>query len=431
MLTMDYFYGLLGRVGQQAYLVVFIGAALESAALLGLLVPGEALVLVAGFFAARGVLDLDALIAVVAGGAALGDSVGYALGRKFGRPGLREHHARFGITEPRLARAERFFQRWGPAAVFVGRFVGFARALVPLLAGITRMPYLRFLPYNIAGAIAWATSFVLLGFFLGRSWRQVESWVGGLSVLVGAALILGWLIHRRTRWPTALWVEIAVIVLSASVFAAVAEDVVTQDTLTRIDLQLTQWMAAHRSPLLTQILSFVSAIHATVPLTLASWCVAIWLIHRGAWRWLASLIAVVPVGMLLNVALKHLFQRVRPVLDQPLVNLTTFSFPSGHVTGSTLFYGFIVALVFVHVKSAAARTLVGVAAFFMVAAVALSRIYLGAHYLSDVLGSFALAAAWLALSLSCIHGSLNAAVFNRAAGPKDVTDRTRDRKAEE
>lgn len=78
-----------------------------------------------------------------------------------------------------LARAERFFQRWVPAAVFLGRFVGFARALVPLVADITRMPYRRFLLYNIAGAAAWATGFGLLGYFLGRGWHQIESWVGG------------------------------------------------------------------------------------------------------------------------------------------------------------------------------------------------------------------------------------------------------------
>lgn len=428
---MEYMYGLLGRMGQQAYLVVFIGAALESAALLGLLVPGEALVLVAGFFAARGVLDLDALIAVVASGAALGDSIGYGLGRKFGRPGLRVHGDRFGITEHRLVRAENFFQHWGPAAVFLGRFVGFARALVPLVAGITGMPYRRFLPYNVAGAAAWATAFVLLGYFLGRGWHQIESWVGGISVLVAAVLILGWLLHRRIRWPAALWVEIAVIVLSASVFAAVAEDVVTQDALTRIDLQLTQWMAAHRVPILTQILAFVSATHATAPLTLATLCVAIWLIHRGEWRWLASLVAVVPIGMLLNVSLKHLFHRARPVLDEPLVSLTTYSFPSGHVTGSTLFYGFICVLVYAHLRSAASRTLVGLGAFFMVAVVALSRIYLGAHYLSDVLGSFAVSIAWLALSLSCIHGSLNALAFNRAAASRVGPDRTDDKETEE
>lgn len=101
------------------------------------------------------------------------------------------------------------------------------------------------------------------------------------------------------------------------------------------------------------------------------------------------------------------------------------SFPSGHVTGSTLFYGFIFILLFAHlhsVHSVASRTLVALAALFVVAAVALSRIYLGAHYLSDVLGSFAVAIAWLALSLSCIHGSLNALVFSRAAASKAGPD---------
>lgn len=346
-MAIDYLSGLIGRMGQQAYLVVFLGAMLESAAMLVLLVPGEALVLVAGFFAAQGVLDLDALIAVVALGAAIGDSIGYELGRRLGRPVLLRYGGEFGATEPRLGQVERFFQRWGPASVFLGRFIGFARALIPFLAGASRMRYRQFLPYNAAGAVLWAVAFVLLGYLLGNSWQLVEAWTARIATVFAAIVALGWLLRGRLHWPARIPVELAIIVLSASVFAAVAEDVVTGDRLTLIDQELTQWLAAHRSMPLTQGLHLLSRLHATIPISVATVIVAVGLILRGDWRWLAALVAVVPTGMLLNVGLKHLFQRARPVLDEPLVTLATYSFPSGHVTGSTLFYGFICALVLV------------------------------------------------------------------------------------
>jgi len=181
---------------------------------------------------------------------------------------------------------------------------------------------------------------------------------------------------------------------------------------TLFDQQITRWLAAHRSQALTLALLWVSRLHATVPVSFATMIVAIWLIQRGDWRWLAALIAAVPAGMLLDVGLKHLFQRV---LDEPLVSLTSYSFPSGHVTGSTLFYGFVCALLFVHTRSPSWCWLAAAASLLLVAAVAFRRMYLGAHYLSDVLGAFTLAVAWLAFSLSAVHGRLNRNMFGRRA----------------
>lgn len=120
------------------------------------MVPGETLVLVAGFFAAQGLLDLDALIVVIAIGATLGDSIGYEMGRKMGRPALVWYGSRFGLNEQRVDKADAFFAKHGGKSVFFGRFVGFARALVPFLAGSSQMRYRQFLPYNALGAILWS-----------------------------------------------------------------------------------------------------------------------------------------------------------------------------------------------------------------------------------------------------------------------------------
>ena len=125
----------LSRLGHWGYLLIFLGATLEAAAFLGLLVPGETLVVCSGFLAARGLLDVGDLIVVVAAGAILGDSIGYELGRRLGRPWL-VHSCRWvGLRAAHLERVDAFFARHGGKTVFLGRFVGFARALAPFIAG--------------------------------------------------------------------------------------------------------------------------------------------------------------------------------------------------------------------------------------------------------------------------------------------------------
>jgi membrane protein DedA with SNARE-associated domain len=203
----QYLIDLVARLGEWGYLVIFLGATLESAAFLGLAVPGESLVLVAGFFANMHVFDLDVAILVATVGAILGDNIGYRLGRHLGRAWLLRYGRHIGLRERHIARAEALFARYGGRAVFLGRFVGFARALVPFVAGASRMPYRQFLVYNALGAALWAIAFTLLGYSLGASWGAAEQWIGRGSAIIGAAVLLAgfaaWLWRRRGRGPVA------------------------------------------------------------------------------------------------------------------------------------------------------------------------------------------------------------------------------------
>jgi membrane protein DedA with SNARE-associated domain len=190
-------------LGDWAYPLIFLGATLESAAFLGLLVPGESLIIFAGFLAALDVLELATLVPLVAAGGVLGDTVGYLLGHRLGRSWLDRYGHRFGVTHEEIARVEGFFQRHGGKTVFFGRFVGFARALTPFLAGSSRMPYRTFIGYDFLGACLWATGSLLIGYFAGASWRLVERWVGRASLVVAvvglAVVALVWLWRRRAR----------------------------------------------------------------------------------------------------------------------------------------------------------------------------------------------------------------------------------------
>ena len=203
---LQYLLDLVSRLGDWSYLIIFGAAMLECAAFAGLLVPGESVVLASGFFAHQGILELDALIAAVALGAVAGDNIGYLLGARLGREWLLKRGSRFGLRKKRLAQVEAFFQRQGPRAVFIGRFIGFARALVPFVAGASRMPYRRFVVADALGAGLWTVAFVALGYGLGASWQVAEKWISRSGLVLGAVLLLGaawfWVRRRRRRAET-------------------------------------------------------------------------------------------------------------------------------------------------------------------------------------------------------------------------------------
>lgn len=132
--------------------------------------------------------------------------------------------------------------------------------------------------------------------------------------------------------------------------------------------------------------------------------VGLLLYRRSQYEWLRLLISSVPGGMLLNVALKQVFHRARPQFDDPLVTLGSYSFPSGHTTAATLFYGFLTLLqTQLPGQTAVRRRAIVVGAMLMVLLVATSRVYLGAHHLSDVSATMLEGALWSALSVALLR----------------------------
>jgi membrane-associated phospholipid phosphatase len=162
--------------------------------------------------------------------------------------------------------------------------------------------------------------------------------------------------------------------------------------VTWLDPTLSQWWAAHRAPGLTALLMAITEWHSTLGIDLMLAAAALVLAWRARWRDAVWLVVAVQSAMVLNVLLKHAFARARPVLDLPLVRLETFSFPSGHALASTAFWGCVVLLV-----PRAMRWPASIAAALLVLLVAFSRVYLGAHYLSDVL-------AGISEGLVCVAG---------------------------
>lgn len=169
---------------------------LESA---GLPLPGETTLIAAGYLAATGHLSLPLVIAAAALGAIVGDSVGYAIGRKGGRRLLERRGRWLGVTPERLAKADRYFEKHGAKTVFFGRFIAFLRILAGPLAGASKMPYRRFLAANVAGAVTWATTMGTLAFFFGKPVATVLSSLGVWAVVILAVLLVARLAFNRWK----------------------------------------------------------------------------------------------------------------------------------------------------------------------------------------------------------------------------------------
>lgn len=200
-----------------------------------------------------------------------------------------------------------------------------------------------------------------------------------------------------------LTIGTVVLVGAAWLFGGITEDLITGDPLILVDEIVSEWFRLHATPRFAMGMHFASALAsaATVSTLFALMsCVLLW---KRLWYWLLGLLLVVAGGVLLNVMLKDLFGRARPGWADPLMALAGPGFPSGHTMLATIIYGFMAIYLMPRIASWPARFLLAIMTISLVCLVALSRMYLGAHYLSDVLGAMAAGMAWLALCLTTVE----------------------------
>jgi membrane protein DedA with SNARE-associated domain len=177
----------------------------EDALFVGFVLPGETAAILAGVAASLGHAPVALVLVVVVAAAITGDTVGYEVGRHFGTRILAS--GRLDSHRDRLDRARELLVRRGGAAVFLGRWTAFFRAVMPALAGTARMPYPRFLAFNAAGGLLWGIVVVLVGYLAGRSYAKVEhvfGWGAAAAVaLVVLVAVVVWQVrkHRSSGEP--------------------------------------------------------------------------------------------------------------------------------------------------------------------------------------------------------------------------------------
>jgi len=188
---------LLDVRGPLVYVVVALVVFSEDALFVGFVIPGETAAVLGGVLASRGHVQLWWMLPLVVVAAVLGDSVGYEVGRHLGPRILELRMLR--KRRKRLDEAQDFLRRRGGAAVFLGRFVAFFRAVMPALAGTAQMRYSKFLAFNAAGGLVWGAAFVLLGYLAGNSYATIEKAVGRGALVVVLVLMIIVAISLRIR----------------------------------------------------------------------------------------------------------------------------------------------------------------------------------------------------------------------------------------
>lgn len=423
-------------LGAWTYLLVGVFAFAETGAFVGLVVPGETVMLLGGAVAGQGAIDIYLLIAIAWFSAWLGDTTSFFLGRRLGREFVLEHGPRVGISHERFEKVEDYFGRHGGKTIFIGRFISLVRAFAPFIAGSSGMRYRAFVPYSILGTGLWATAHILVGYFFSQTIETAGKYAAKgaflLATLIVVVVGIVWLYrrfreeenrrsavrwmegHGATRWLVELarkpqfrflWDRVTpggtfgleftslMATLAVALFVVVAYAVAVGDHPgpTPGDETAREIVGHIQGPFLTGVAKAITALGSGVVVwALAAICAAL-LAWRRRWVefWvLVAGMALIQIGV---VEIKDAVARPRP--PEPLVSTAGYSYPSGHAAHS-VFYLWLAVTIVLRLRPGMARaTAVVTAGFALTALVGLSRVYLGVHYLSDVSGGWALGAA--------------------------------------
>jgi membrane protein DedA with SNARE-associated domain/membrane-associated phospholipid phosphatase len=425
---------------------VFLLPALEASAFLGFVFPGEIAVILGGVVASQGRVSLAAVIVAAVSGAIIGDSIGYYVGRRWGRTLLHGTLGRVPLIkrelEKHLDKAQAYVRRRKGSAVFFGRFTAALRVLVPGLAGMSDVHYPSFLAYNVVGGMLWGAGFATLGYGAGASYKHVERIATRIGLILLALIILGLIVSPvirclrerserlralgdwvaklrpfawvRRRFPNqvawfrarldpssprgfALTFTVAVGAMAAWLFGGLTQDVVGHDEAALLDPRALRWAVAHRAAWLTAVMKTVTWVGSNAVIVPVLLIVGTFIVvRRGDWRPAATLAVTLGGAIVLYDIVKAAVHRPRPPASAWIGHYSGGAFTSGHATQTVAFYGML-ALVLTTGRSNWARVWALAGALLITLVVGASRIYLGAHWLTDVLGGYALGATWLAV----------------------------------
>ncbi len=401
---------------------VFTATALESIAIIGSIFPGMSVVIALSGIAASLGANIWGLVVWCVAGAVLGDGVSFWLGLRFGTRLKRTWP--LSKTPELLDKSVVFFQRHGAKSIVLGRFIPVTRAVIPVAAGMLGMSPMRFYTANILSAIGWGLISVLPAAGLGMAFTFINaasSRVAFLFVIMLTIVFVAWILANVTTRLVLPWFEtlfarlydcheekanswthlfvrvfgaqrrpavasvawLAVTIVLAAAFVGILEDIVSGDPLVRADVAINHFVLAFRTSLGDEIMV---AITAMGDFSVVAWTSAVLLaglLIMRAWRTFGLAVSALAGTALFVSLLKWLLHKPRPI--ELYSGMDAFSFPSGHAAFAGVLWG-IVAVLITRGLSRGAQAFIWSIAFSVSILIGLSRIYLSAHWPSDVMG---------------------------------------------
>lgn len=383
----------LGAHPQWLGLAVFLLACGECLALVGIIVPGALLLFAVAVLAGGGALSLGETLLLAFCGGLLGDALSYAFGRRFGPqirrlPLLRSH-------PEWLTSAENYMQRYGSSSLLIGRFIGPLRPMLPMVAGMLNMPLPRFFAISVLAGSGWSIAYLLPGWATGAALRLPLNegfWPEAGVLAAGLAILLLVSIHSCLRQQPR-----GIALIGGLSAAALLGLLLGWPYLSNFDHGLMALVQAQRTPALDSVMVLVTKMgDFNSQLAAAILLCTLLLLSR---KWPAALFAASSLLLtaLANGALKHLLARMRPeILFEPL---HSYSLPSGH-SSAAFAYCLVLGVLAGRGQPPRWQLTWMLLASLPASAIALSRVYLGVHWPTDILAGALLACASCALCLS-------------------------------
>jgi membrane protein DedA with SNARE-associated domain len=418
---------------QVALVAIFLAALLEAVALIGTVIPGSSVVFIGGVLIGLKVLNPWWTIGLAIAGAILGDGASYWLGHHY--------HEKIRSLWPMknypgwFARGQVYFTKNGGKSVFLGRFVGPLRAIVPVVEGMSDMPVAQFYAMNILSALAWAVAHILPGVLFGASLQLAGAVSARLVVLLVATLVFFWIAFKLVRFALeyavpkltllrdravarargesgwvariilslfdparpespALLIAAVLLVGGAWLFLGVLQDVLAHEPLVQADKSVYYLLQGLRTRWVDDVMVVVTELGGGVVTGAVVFVVSLWLSWKRYWRTLGYWLAAAGFAEMAVQILKFTLGRHRP--SNLYSGVEQFSFPSGHATLSIVVYGFM-AFLLTRKKSLNIKIAITLTATLLITLISFSRLYLGAHWFSDVLAGLSLGLSWVAV----------------------------------
>ena len=385
------------------YWIVFLASILEAFPIFGTFIPGHTIVILWGFLAKLGILDLWDILIISALWAILGDFIGYFIGKRYGHNFIVKYWKYVFFKEAYFEKTKQLITRHAGKTIIIGRFNPVIRALVPFVAGSLEIHLPKFSLYNVIGGISWATSSVLIGFVFGQSYEIVAKYIGRfVSVALIVSIILVFL-YRFVNERRHIFLKYRPYLLilnigSLYLFAKMMEDVLDGELITKWDMWVHLHIVSFWNPLLNRAMILVSDMGSPAVLGILSVFLCAFFAHKKRWQdfWLTSFVMI--GGWILEYTVKILTQRPRP--DNVLIPLPMdYSFPSAHSTIAVIFFSLLIYLFKDTIRNKAMKVTFIASCIVWFLIVGFSRIYLNVHYLSDVLAGIGLGMFWLTFTI--------------------------------
>lgn len=389
----EYLISLVQHYGSAA---IFIGLALEY---VGLPIPGETMMTFLGFLvrnSAAFYIGL-ALVSAIAGSFA-GSGFAWFIGFRYGENILLKYGKYIHITKEKIDSTNRLFEKHRVLLLLFGRYIPGVRHLVPYMSGIDRMKLHTYFIYNLIGSVIWCTSFIGLGYFLGEKWTVVEKLIKSYSLIIILLVVFVVIVFKFfSRHKKAIFAFAFPVLL----FIKISEDMIRQE-LSVFDNTIYHYVSRLISHNMTGFMRFLSFSGSMQALIFVAVIAMLILWRSRKYHFYGTMAGVnLLASSLLVETFVIAFHRERPDILR-LVEISGFSFPSGHAMISLSFYGFIAYLFHVFLKSRWKYPIIAFLAV-LILSIGISKIYLGIHYASDVLAGFSAGLGWLAVFITLVN----------------------------